>query len=466
MPQLGESVTEGTVGRWLKQVGDTVEKYEPLLEVISDKVDTEITATDAGTLVSIEVREGETVPVGTILAYIGEAGEAAGGNGAGAVAAAAPAEAQAPQAEPEPEPEPASAPEPAPSPAAQEGETALEGAAEDEAEADTTGTGTAGAPMITPVVARMIGEHNIDVSQVQGTGRDGRVTKRDIESYLEQREVAPVSAPAPVSVPEPVSAPVPTVAPTPTPAPTPQAAPRPAAPQPSAARAVQPGELVPLSNMRRRIAEHMVESKRTAPHVTTVFEADLSAVAAHRDANRAALEGRGVRLTYMPYFVEAVAQALRKHPMVNSTFTEDGIQLLQDVNVGMAVATQGGAGLLVPVVRRADEKNLGGLARDVDDLTQRTRGSQLTPDDVSGGTFTITNHGASGSLWGTPIINQPQTAIMGIGKIQKRVVVTKDDAIAIRPMVYLSLTFDHRVLDGAAADAFMSDVVNFLQSYQ
>lgn len=210
----------------------------------------------------------------------------------------------------------------------------------------------------------------------------------------------------------------------------------------------------------------MVESKRTAPHVTTVFEADLSAVAAHRDANRAALEGRGVRLTYMPYFVEAVAQALRKHPMVNSTFMEDGIQLLQDVNVGMAVATQGGAGLLVPVVRRADEKNLGGLARDVDDLTQRTRGSQLTPDDVSGGTFTITNHGASGSLWGTPIINQPQTAIMGIGKIQKRVVVTRDDAIAIRPMVYLSLTFDHRVLDGAAADAFMSDVVNFLESYQ
>lgn len=218
--------------------------------------------------------------------------------------------------------------------------------------------------------------------------------------------------------------------------------------------------------MRRRIAEHMVESKRTAPHVTTVFEADLNAVSAHRDANRVNFEGRGIRLTFMAYFVEAVAQALRKHPMVNSTFTEGGIQLFQDVNIGMAVATEGGAGLLVPVVRHADEKNLMGLARDVDTLTQRTRGGGLTPDDVSGGTFTITNHGAFGSLWGTPIINQPQSAIIGIGKIQKRVVVTPDDAIAIRPMVYLSLTFDHRVLDGASADAFMSEVVSFLENYQ
>jgi 2-oxoglutarate dehydrogenase E2 component (dihydrolipoamide succinyltransferase) len=228
----------------------------------------------------------------------------------------------------------------------------------------------------------------------------------------------------------------------------------------------QPGELLPLTNMRRRIAEHMVTSKRAAPHVTTVFEADLSAISRHRDANKASFEARGVRLTFMAYFVEAVAWALRQHPLVNSTFTEEGIQLFAEVNIGMAVATGAGAGLLVPVIKRADEKNLVGLARDVQDLTQRARGGGLAPDDMSGGSFTITNHGVSGSLWGTPIINQPQSAILGLGKIQKRVVVTEDDAIAIRPMIYLSLTFDHRVLDGASSDAFMSDLVEYLEQFQ
>ncbi len=217
--------------------------------------------------------------------------------------------------------------------------------------------------------------------------------------------------------------------------------------------------------MRRRIAEHMVDSKRTAPHVTTVFEADLGRVAQHRDTNRSDMEARGIRLTYMAYIIEATAQALRKHPLANSSFSEQGIQLFADVNIGMAAATAGGAGLLVPVIKQADEKNLSGLARDVQDLTQRARSSNLTPDDMSGGTFTITNHGVGGSLWGTPIINQPQSAILGVGKIQKRVVVTADDAIAIRPMVYLSFTFDHRVLDGATADAFMQDVVDFIESY-
>lgn len=223
---------------------------------------------------------------------------------------------------------------------------------------------------------------------------------------------------------------------------------------------------MPLTNMRRRIAEHMVMSKRTAPHVTTVFEVDLSAVTRHRNAHKGDYEGRGVRLTFMAYFVEAAARALRKLPLANSTFTEEGIHIHADVNIGMAAATEGGAGLLVPVVKRADEKNLLGLARDVQDLTNRARGGSLMPDDMSGGTFTLTNHGVGGSLWGTPIINQPQSAILGIGKMQKRVVVTEDDAIAIRPMAYLSFTFDHRVLDGATADAFMSEVVAFLEGYQ
>ncbi|MBA3534569.1 MAG: 2-oxo acid dehydrogenase subunit E2 [Ardenticatenales bacterium] len=466
MPQLGESVTEGTVGRWLKQVGDRVEKYEPLLEVISDKVDTEITATEGGTLLSIEIEEGATVPVGTVLCYLGEAGESTGQGGGAPTVQKTPVEM--------PVAPPIAAPAPPPSPRLMERltERAVPAPVPEPA---TKSNGAA--QTITPVVARMLSEHNIDLSQVQGSGREGRVTKRDIEEYLERRgqPAAPAPTPAmptPPPVAQPAAAPV---APTPTVAPIAPATPpapqiqRPAPPAPApAARpiAAQPGELLPLTNMRRRIAEHMVNSKRTAPHVTTVFEADLGAISAHRNANRRDFEARGVRLTFMPYFVEAVVHGLRNHPLANSTFTEDGIQLLKDLNIGVAVATQGGAGLLVPVVRRADEKNLFGLARDMDDITQRARRGGLTPDDMGGGTFTISNHGVGGSLWGTPIINQPQSAILGIGKIQKRVVVTKEDAIAIRPMVYLSLTFDHRVLDGATADAFMADVVNRLEQYR
>jgi 2-oxoisovalerate dehydrogenase E2 component (dihydrolipoyl transacylase) len=218
--------------------------------------------------------------------------------------------------------------------------------------------------------------------------------------------------------------------------------------------------------MRKAIAEHMVHSKRTAPHVTSVFEADLSAISAHRDANKGEFASRGVRLTFMPYFVAAVSQALRKHPMVNSTFTDDGVLLKRNVNIGMAAAISGGQGLIVPVIKNADDLNLFGLSRAINDLTERARANSLGPDDVQGGTFTITNHGVSGSLWGTPIINQPQTGILGIGKIQKRVIVTPDDAIAIRPMAYLSFTFDHRTLDGASADAFVADIITYLESYR
>jgi pyruvate/2-oxoglutarate dehydrogenase complex dihydrolipoamide acyltransferase (E2) component len=489
MPQLGESVTEGTVGSWLKKVGESVEKYEPLLEVISDKVDTEITATESGTLLSIEVEEGETVPVGTVLCYIGQAGESVGsGKGAPAAETPAPAPTPAPEPEPTPAPEPVRAPEPVaetprpvytPQPAYTPPPVVSTASADEEEEE------SGGGSFMTPVVARMVAEHRIDISKVNGTGRDGRVTKRDIEDYLESRQ-RPAVTPPPVAAPPPVVeaprvvAPPPAPKPEPTPAPAPRVepvaapapAPRPATPPPAPVvarpepRPAQGGEILPLTNMRRRIADHMVNSKRISPHVTTVFEVDLSAITAHRERYKGEMEQRGVRLTFMAYFVEAVARTLRKHRIVNATYTDEGILLHNDVNIGMAAAVQGGAGLIVPVIKHSDEKNLMGLARDVQDLTTRARSAQLTPNDVSGGTFTITNHGTGGSLWGTPIINQPQSAILGIGKFQKRVVVLDNDAIAVRPMAYLSLTFDHRVLDGASGDAFMTDLIAYLESYK
>ena len=267
------------------------------------------------------------------------------------------------------------------------------------------------------------------------------------------------AAPAPAPQPEVKAAP----APRPTPMPAPAAPAAPPAPRP-AAQPSSAGQIIPMTNMRRRIADHMVASKRTAPHVTTVFEVDLSHIAAHRAANKEGFAKRGARLTYMSYFIEAVAKALQDHGTANSTFTEEGVFVFNSINIGMAAAIEGGAGLLVPVIRNADGKNLLGLAHDIGDLTERARSGNLTPDDMAGGTFTITNHGVSGSLWGTPIINQPQSAIMGIGKIEKRAKVV-NDAIAVRLMCYLSLTFDHRVLDGASADAFMADVIDFLENY-
>lgn len=433
MPQLGESVTEGTVGKWLKKVGEHVEKYEPLLEVISDKVDTEVTSTVSGVVLSIEVPEGETVPVGTVLAWIGEPGEKPGEDGS------APAEAKA-EAPAAPQPAAASAPATAPKPAADK----------------------PAAQRISPVVARLAAEHNIDLSQIQGTGRGGRITKKDVLRYLEEREKA-AAQPAQPAAPQPAAPPPPKPAP----------APEPPAPLPMTTAADVPlpsgeGELVPLTPMRKAIAEHMVRSKHTSPHVTTVHEVDLSRVVAHRNKHKAAFAAEGVRLTYTAYFVEAVAQTLKKHPMVNSTFTDQGILLKRAINIGVATAVQGGKGLIVPVLKHADELSLKGIARALGDLTERARSGKLTPDDVQGGTFTITNYGTNGAIIGTPIINQPQAAILGVGAMQKRVVVVEQDgmdAIAIRPMAYLTLTFDHRILDGAAADAFMRDLVAYLQNY-
>jgi len=435
MPQLGESVVEGTVSRWRVQVGDTVKQYDVLLEVSTDKVDTEIPSPVAGTVLSIVAANGETVKAGALIALIGEPGE-----GIGPVAAPTrPAPVQAAAAAP-----PASADE---------------------------------SRRLSPVVAKMAAEHGIDMAQVPGTGLGGRVTKKDVLAYLEQRELAEPAPAPPTLMPwetpgsgdlfkpaEPWSASAASTAASEPPAPRPPAAAAPVvARAPAAAAGAADEELMPLSAMRRSIAKHMVASKFTAPHVTTVFEADLSQVVAHREAAKAEYERLGVKLTFTPYFVQAVVAALKAHPQVNASFSDDALILKKRVHIGVAVDI--GDGLLVPVVKDADDLTLKGLARTIADLAERARSRKLTPDELTGSTFTITNHGVSGSLFATPIINQPNVGILGVGAIQRRVVVV-GDAIAIRPMAYLSFTFDHRALDGALADHFAAAVVKHLETWR
>ncbi|NLG71770.1 MAG: 2-oxo acid dehydrogenase subunit E2 [Chloroflexi bacterium] len=436
MPQLGESVVEGTITRWLKTVGERVEEFEPLLEVNTDKVDSEIPSPAAGVLLEILVPEGTTIQAGAVLARIGEAGEQPSGNGS-------------PQGERQVETvEHAAEARLAEPVAAGEQRSAAPGPGRDSA-----------LGFISPVVARIAREQQVDLYQIQGTGRGGRITKKDILNYLEQREKAPASAPgvsAP-SIPEPA-------APPPTP-PSPEPAPAPARP---AAPAAIPGEILPLTAVRRAIAEHMVASKRTSPHVTTVMEVDMSRVAAHRKANKEAFARDGVNLTFTPYLIAAIVSALKAYPIVNSSWTDEGVRIHKEINIGMATSL-GEDGLIVPVIRSADQLSLLGLARTVNDLANRARARQLKPDEVKGGTFTLTNHGVSGSLFATPIINQPQCAILGVGAIQKRVVVIEDeygnDVLSIRPMAYVTLTFDHRILDGAIADYFLGKVVESLQNW-
>lgn len=458
MPQLGESVTEGTVGKWLKQPGERVEKYEALLEVTTDKVDTEVPAPVTGVIREIKVQEGETVRVGTLLALLDDDGvsadsakSSAPADGDGAKSAAAPnASVAAPAAAP---------------------------------------VISAAAPSISPVVARLAAEHNLDLSQIQGTGQGGRVTKQDVLKYVSRGKAQPASAPPSTPASSSITTAPPAVL-TSEPAlqetaisgsypgaPSAPAAPAfvppmatDATPQPAtlSAEFVLPedAELLPISPMRRAIAEHMVRSVRTAPHVTTVAEIDVSRIVAHRERRKDDFERQGVKLTYTAYFVQAAVVGLRAVAVVNGSFSDEGIVLNHRIHVGMAVALA--EGLIVPVIRDADEKNLLGLARAVNDLSERARVRRLKPDETQGGTFTITNHGVSGSLFAMPIINQPQSAILGVGAIQKRAVVITQagvDAIAIRPMCYLSLTFDHRLIDGATADQFLMTVKGFLESY-
>ena len=462
MPQMGESIAEGTVSKWLKQVGDKVDRDEPLLEISTDKVDAEIPSPAAGTLVEILAKEGDTVPVNAVVARIAAEGEAAAPS-----APAAEPKQEAPKPAPQPEapkadePKPrteATRPEtPAPSPAAAQISdaafpTAVNPQITDavEPEEKVTSLDERRRTKSSPLVRKIAAENNVDISRIEGTGVSGRVTKNDILDFL-QRPAE--QAPAPAQAPAPEKA-----------AQQPQArAPRPA-PQFAEGENVR---LEPLSVMRKKIAQHMIQSKQTSAHVHTVFEIDFTAVEKLRRQNKDAYAERGVKLTYMPFIVQAVIQGLREFPILNASMDDTNVVYHREYNIGIAVALEWG--LIVPVLKHADELNILGASRAINDLGDRARAKKLMPDDVQGGTFTITNPGVFGGLFGLPIINQPQVAILGVGGIKKRPVVveTKEgDFIAIRSMCYLSLGFDHRLIDGAVADQFMARVKQILESGQ
>lgn len=441
MPQLGESVVEGTVGKWLKNVGDAVALYEPIMEVVTDKVTTEIPSPAAGVLTQILVPEGTTVQAGTTVALIGKPDEIA-----------------APTSQTLAQP-------PAAVNVVSEAQSTTSSL---QPPGSSTPANGSARNRFTPVVARMISEFNItdrELASVVGSGENGRISKKDIEKLLNARPAAAGTAESVPAWEQPGTGELfrPTEevfgkAGAALPPPTPTLPGRPAAPTQTTT-----GEtVVPLSPMRRAIAEHMVRSKTIAPHVTTVHEADMTRVLAHLDKHQDEYIRQGVKLTYTPYFVQAVVYGLQQVPVVNAQFTDQGIVMKRDLNIGVAVAIEDG--LIVPVIHHADDKSLLGLARTVNDLAGRAREKKLGPDEVANGTFTLTNYGVFGSLFGTPVISQPQSAILGIGAIQKRVVVI-NDAIAIRPMVYLALSFDHRLLDGAIGDTFMNKVKQFLESY-
>jgi 2-oxoglutarate dehydrogenase E2 component (dihydrolipoamide succinyltransferase) len=479
MPQMGESITEGTITRWLKQVGEKVERDEMIFEISTDKVDAEIPSPIAGTLTEIRVKEGETVEVGTIVAVVGD------GNGA---QAPAPQPAAAPPPPPPPPAQPTvavAAPPPPPqqpsvassqtiapsSPAGSETVAASDysGASSPSEQKAASAEEAPGTDEQTiedlrrtrssPLVRKIAEEHNIDISRLEGTGASGRVTKNDILSFIESG--APAS-PQPPTQQQTVTPQQPAV-PAQTPLPPMQAPPAPTLP---------PGEgdrVEAMSVMRRKIAEHMITSQRTSAHVATVYEIDMTRVAALRDKNKAQFQqATGTKLTFMPFIFQAVTSAIRQFPIFNAQVSGDQIIYKRDINLGMAVALDWG--LIVPVIKRADELSLSGLARAANDLTDRARAKQLKPDEVAGGTFTITNPGVFGGLFGTPIINQPQVAILAIGTIEKRPRVMQDpdgnDYLAIRTMAYFALSYDHRIVDGADAERFLSHVKQTLEAGQ
>ena len=454
MPQMGESIAEGTLSRWIKKVGEAVKRDEPIFEISTDKVDAEIPAPAAGVLAEILVQEGETVAVQTVVAKIET--EA----GASAKAPAAPAAAPAASAPPAPAPAPAAAsPAPAAAPAPAK-------PAAPPAPARAVAEGNGGAETAeerlrrrsTPLVRKMAAEHNLDISAIPGSGLAGRVTKNDVLGFIESggagqggRGAEPVAVAAP-------SAPAGT-------APPPRG---PAAPVPSAPVIDPwPGDNVePWSRIRKLTAEHMVMSRRVSPHVNTIFEIDYTRIVQLRAKKKKEYAERGVNLTYLAFIAKAVADGLRRHPSVNAAVSGESTILRRDINLGVAVALDWG--LIVPVIKHADELSLLGLARAINDLGERARAKKLSPDEVQKGTFTITNPGVFGSVIGTPIINQPQAAILCVGSIEKQpAVVTVDgaDMIAIRTRGMLSLAFDHRIVDGADADRFMADVKTTLQEF-
>jgi 2-oxoglutarate dehydrogenase E2 component (dihydrolipoamide succinyltransferase) len=474
MPQMGESIAEGTITKWLKNVGDHVDRDEPLFEISTDKVDAEIPSPAAGTLTEIKFKEGDTVEVNTVVAVLD-------GDGAKPVEAAAVAtEQEIPPPAPEPvvieakpaeppaavePPQPVVTPEPpakpAPPPAAHKTEVKQLVKRSDAAARATTQGENGGATAAdlrrtksSPLVRRIAEEHGIDIKQLDGTGMSGRVTKNDILSFIESGTPAPQRSAPPVA---------PSARP---------AAPSVGAPGTQPVTVLKPAEgdrVEQMSVIRKKIAEHMMVSRRTSAHVTTVYEIDMTKIAKLRDANRTAFQERtGTKLTFMPFIFKAVTDAVRKFPIFNSQVSGDQIVYKRDINLGMAVALDWG--LIVPVIKRADDLSISGLARAANDLADRARTKQLKPDEVAGGTFTITNPGVFGGLFGTPIINQPQVAILGVGKIEKRAkIVTSadgEDYIAIRQMAYFALSFDHRIIDGSDAEKFLAYIKEQLESAQ
>ncbi len=477
MPQMGESITEGTLTRWLKKPGEKIERDEPLFEISTDKVDTEIPAPAAGVLSEVLVQEGTTVSINAVVARIGE-------NGSQVATPAAPAAPPLPKEEPKPAvttppstdvgpsaavpenrtytspskpaasapmpPEPSSVaagPYPIePPPLAQPPQPATPPPPAPSAQPDGEEQGP-----LSPLVRKMAREYNIDLGQVKGTGAGGRITKQDIETYMSSQAAKSYSAPAPASSPQAPAA-----------SPSTPAAPAPAAPLPLAESARVRTE--PMSTMRQKIAEHMVLSQRTSAHVTTVHRVDMTKVAKLRDKSKSEFQARnGFSLTFLPFVTAAAAEALRAFPIFNASVDGKNIVYYRDINIGIAVALEGG--LIVPVIRNADEKNVSGLQRAIVDLATRARSRQLKPDEVQGGTFSITNFGSFGSIFATPVINQPQVAILGVGAVEKVPAVIEGDAIAIRSQAHLALTFDHRLIDGALADQFCQKVKSILESW-
>src|ERR1035438_3446416 len=431
MPQMGESIVEGTLTKWLKKPGDHVERDEPLFEISTDKVDTEIPSPAAGTLSEVLVEEGKTVGIATVVARIDEGGGAA-------PAAAQPAAATQPTA----------------------AQPAAESVGRDSSPAADVHVGPAPveetvgpAGPLSPLVRRMAREYSVDLSKVKGTGAGGRITKQDLEGHMAGQQQGQ-AAPAPPPPPPPVVA-----APTPPPPPPPPVE----APPPLPAAGPAKTRIEPMSTMRIRIAEHMVASRRTSAHVTTIHKVDMTKVARMRDRHKADFQSNyGMSLTYLPFVVRATVVGLRTYPLLNAAIEGNNIIHHNEINVGIAVALENG--LIVPVIRQADEKNVLGLQRSIVDLATRARSRQLKPDEVQGGTFSITNFGSFGSVIATPIINQPQVAILGVGAVEKTPVVI-DDAIAIRSVMYLSLSFDHRLIDGALADQFTAKVKQVLENW-
>ena len=408
MPQMGESITEGTITKWLKKVGDTVQRDEPIFEISTDKVDAEIPSPIAGTLTEIKVPEGSTVGINTVVAVIG---------GGAAAPAAKPAASAAPPAKTAA----ASAPA-APAAAASAGER----------------------PRSSPLVRKIASENNVDLATVPGTGASGRITKQDITSHLSGGgAAAQPAAPAKPAAAAPSTPAAPTYAP-------------------------MPGELVPMSKMRAIIAKRMVESKQTSAHVHTVFKVDMTRIVKLREKEKNKYEQRnGVKLTYMPFITRAAIHALRKHPIVNASTRDEAILYNKNINIGIAVALEWG--LIVPVIKQSEDKSFLGIARAIVDLADRARSKKLAPDDVAGGTFTLTNSGIFGEQFGTPIIAQPQSAILGIGGLNKEAMVLTDkdgnDSIAVRSIQRFTLGFDHRIIDGADAGKFMSDFKAYLENW-